>query len=211
MSYTLDVWYYRDDDVARPANVPVAVTSSSELQELLEYLLTHEQPHPPQIVARERPRIGPYDEPDTLVKVAVAIPERQGALLFLSPQSWDPPADGDDSTGVYATRGDQPTLDSPTLYVDTDTKDAVSAGFGTADRPNPRGTGGVPSDRRTSDLCGLAGVGRFLSGEPAITTTAMAKPRRVNQAAMNRPGSAQPPIHLRNATESTAGDHPAGT
>ncbi|WP_170176282.1 Imm1 family immunity protein [Lentzea flaviverrucosa] len=100
----------------------MAVTSSSELQELLEYLLTHEQPHPPQIVARERPRVGPYEEPDTLIKVAVAIPELQGALLFLSPQSWEPPADGDDSTGVYATRGDQSMSDSPTLYVDTDTK-----------------------------------------------------------------------------------------
>jgi hypothetical protein len=122
VSYTLDVWYYRDDDVAKPANVPVAVTSSSELKELLEYVLDHEQPHPPQIVARERPRVGPYDEPDTLIKVAVAVSERQGALLFLSPQSWESPADGDDSTGVYATRGDEPAADSPTLYVDTDTK-----------------------------------------------------------------------------------------
>lgn len=122
MSYTLDVWYHRDDDLDKPANEPVAVTSNSESKELLEYLLAHVQPHPPQIVARERPKAGPYGEPDTLIKIAVAIPERLGALLFLSPLSWEEPADGDTSTGVYATRGEQPTSDSPTLYIDNDTK-----------------------------------------------------------------------------------------
>jgi len=122
VSYTLDVWYYRDDDLGRPANEPVAVTSNSELADLLEYLLAHKQPHPAQIVARERPKVGPYDEPDTLIKVAVASPERLGALLFLSPQSWEPPEDGDASTGVYATRAEQPVSDSPMLYIDTDTR-----------------------------------------------------------------------------------------
>jgi hypothetical protein len=122
VSYTLDVWYYRDDDSDRPANEPVAVTSSSELKELLEYLLTHSQPHPPQMVARERPKVGPFNEPDTLIKIAVASPERLGALLFLSPQSWEQPADGDTSTGVYATRGERPASGSATLYIDTDTK-----------------------------------------------------------------------------------------
>lgn len=109
-------------DKDRPANEPVAVTSCSELKELLEYLLAHAQPHPAQLVARERPKVGPYDEPDTLIKIAVANPERLGALLFLSPQSWEQPADGDSSTGVYATRGEQPTSDVPTLYIDNDTK-----------------------------------------------------------------------------------------
>lgn len=127
MSYTLDAWYYRDDDSDRPANEPVVVTSSSELKELLEYVLAHKQPHPAQIVARERPKVGPYDEPDTLIKIAVASPERLGALLFLSTQSWEQPADGDTSTGVYASRGEQPTSASPTLYVDNDTKNPFPA------------------------------------------------------------------------------------
>jgi hypothetical protein len=39
---------------------------------LLEYVLAHEQPHPPQIIARERPRVGPADMPDTLIKIDVA-------------------------------------------------------------------------------------------------------------------------------------------
>lgn len=122
MSYTLDAWYYRADDVSRPANEPVAVTSSSELKELVEYLLTHEQPHPTQIIARERPRVGPYDEPDTLIKLAVASQTRMGALLFLSPASWEPPADGDTTTGVFATRSEHPDTSAPTLYIDTDTR-----------------------------------------------------------------------------------------
>ncbi|MDX8037564.1 Imm1 family immunity protein [Lentzea sp. BCCO 10_0856] len=129
MSYTLDVWYYRDD-LDRPANEPVAVTSSSELKELLEYLLAHVQPHPPQIVARERPRVGPYDEPDTLIKIAVAIPERLGALLFLSPLSWEQPVDGDTATGVYATRGELSGSGLPTLYIDQDTKTPFPADAG---------------------------------------------------------------------------------
>lgn len=122
MSYTLDVWYYRDNDSSRPTNEPVAVTSSSDLKGLLDHVLAHPQPHPPQIVARERPKVGPYDEPDTLIKVAVASSERVGALLFLSPLSWEQPADGDTSTGVYATRGEQSASDLPTLYIDNDTK-----------------------------------------------------------------------------------------
>lgn len=121
MSYTLDVWYYRDD-ASRQANEPAAITSSSELEELLEFLHTHEQPHPAQIVARERPRVGPYDEPDTLIKLAVAPRSGVGALLFLSPASWEPPVAGDTSTGVYTTCGDHIDTNSPTLYIDTDTR-----------------------------------------------------------------------------------------
>lgn len=62
------------------------------------------------------------DEPDTLIKVAVAGPERMGALLFLSPESWEPPEEGDTSTGVYVTLNEQPSTDAPVLYVDVDTR-----------------------------------------------------------------------------------------
>lgn len=120
MSYTLDVWYYRDDAPTGSPNTPVAVTSSAELEELLTYVLNHPQPHPVQVVARERPTVGPHGEPDTLVKVAVAPLEQVGALLFLSPRSWEPPVEGDTSTGVYATRWSVPS--ATTLYIDNDTR-----------------------------------------------------------------------------------------
>ncbi|MGZ3144981.1 Imm1 family immunity protein [Lentzea chajnantorensis] len=122
MSYTLDVWYYREDDRSGQGNTPVTITSSAELEDVLTHVLNHPQPHPAQIVARERPVVGPHDEPDTLIKLAVAPLEQVGALLFLGPESWVPPVDGDTSTGVYATRAEAPVPGAPTLYVDTDTK-----------------------------------------------------------------------------------------
>lgn len=116
MTYTLDVWHYRTEDTARN---PVAINSDAELAELLDYLLAHTQPHPAQIVARERPTIGPRKQPDTVIKVAVAEEERLGALLFVSPKSWDEPAEGDTSTGVYVTRG---APGGPALYIDKATR-----------------------------------------------------------------------------------------
>lgn len=115
------VWYYRPDDEDRPANEPVAVTSSSESKELLEYLLAYGQPHPSQVVARERPKIGPYDEPDT-DQGRRGDSRPGGRAAVLSPQSWEQPADGDTSTGVYATLGEQPASGSPMPYIDNDTK-----------------------------------------------------------------------------------------
>ncbi|ANZ41053.1 hypothetical protein BBK82_38820 [Lentzea guizhouensis] len=121
MTYTLDVWYHRADDTSGQDD-PVAITSSAELEDLLTYVLSHPQPHPPRIVVRERPAAGPHHGPDTLIKLAVAPLEQVGALLFLGPESWAPTTDGDTSTGVYATRAETPVPGAPTLYVDNDTK-----------------------------------------------------------------------------------------
>ncbi|WP_394621276.1 Imm1 family immunity protein [Lentzea sp. JNUCC 0626] len=121
MTYTLDVWYYRDDDTDG-AKTPASVTSRSELEELLEYMLAHRQPHPPQVVARERPRVGPRQKPDTLIKVDVAFPERMGALMFLSPKSWEPPAADGTPQGIYVTRNESPSSNAPTLFIDKDVR-----------------------------------------------------------------------------------------
>jgi immunity protein Imm1 of predicted polymorphic toxin system len=124
VTYTLDVWYYRDKSVVsgKPVDNPVPVTSRSGLAELLAYMLEHEQPHPPQIVARERPRVGPRNQADTLIKVAFASPERMGALVFVSPESWQEPDEGDTSTGIYVTRGESSGAGMPPLFIDNATK-----------------------------------------------------------------------------------------
>jgi immunity protein Imm1 of predicted polymorphic toxin system len=124
VTYTLDVWYYRDASAAteEPVDNPVPVTTRSGLEEVLAYVLEHEQPHPPQIIARERPKVGPRNQADTLIKVDFAFSKRMGALLFVSPESWQEPEEGDTSTGIYVTRGESPGASTPALYIDKATK-----------------------------------------------------------------------------------------
>lgn len=115
MTYTLDVWFFPEN---RSARMPQAVSSHSDLDALLARLVEREQPHPAQIVARERPTVGPRNQPDTLIKLAVAGTGKVGALLFVSPESWAEPAEGDTSTGIYVTRAETAAPDAPTLFID---------------------------------------------------------------------------------------------
>lgn len=148
MTYTLDVWYYRDNVTAQGEN-PTSVTSSAQLDELLEYMLEHEQPHPPQIVARERPRVGPRDKPDTLIKLDLDLRKRMGALMFLSPKSWEPPVEGSGPQGIYVTLNEAPDPDAPELFIDK----AVRAPFpADAGLPVERILAALEEFRQTGEL-----------------------------------------------------------
>ncbi|WP_434450191.1 Imm1 family immunity protein [Lentzea sp. E54] len=131
MTYTLDVWYHHDTNRSKPE----PVRTESELEALLTYLLTHEQPHPAQIAGQGLPTIGRRNRPDRLFKLDVSHHAPVGALLYMGPGPavdmtekapdfvlTDPASERttvvEVKSGAWVTRAAEPIEDAPALYID---------------------------------------------------------------------------------------------
>lgn len=122
MSAALNIWYYRDDDHGT-GDEPQVVTTPEELDQVLDYILDHPQPHPPVITVRDRPRLMDGRYPDHEVKVDAD--RRAGAILCSGPADFAPDATtSGDHGGGWITLGQPGHLpeDAPVLYMDKATR-----------------------------------------------------------------------------------------
>ncbi|MBP2334686.1 hypothetical protein JOF41_000864 [Saccharothrix coeruleofusca] len=123
MSAALNIWYYRDDGGA--GDQPQVVTTPEALDQVLDYILDHPQPHPPVITVRDRPRLLDGRYPDHEVKVDADRRAGVGAMLCSGPADFAPDTDtsGDHGGGwITLDRTDRLPEDTPALYMDKATR-----------------------------------------------------------------------------------------
>ncbi|SHF16914.1 Imm1 family immunity protein [Streptoalloteichus hindustanus] len=113
MTYALDVYYYRHDDA--DSDEPTIVRTRAELDSLIDYIASHEQPNPPVLYARERPRRGRRQRPDHQLTFDLSAAADVGALAYLGE---DPDEPGENATGAWVTHTELPVGDAPPLYLD---------------------------------------------------------------------------------------------